>query len=433
MWADNSIIYHLYPLGFCEVPLRNDWSGEPVNRIAKVADWLPHIKSLGANTLLLGPIFESTAHGYDTADYFHIDHRLGTDTDFKDVAHQIHEQGFKLILDGVFNHVGRDFWAFKDVLEKRENSIYKNWFTLNFSLNNAYNDGLCYAAWEGCEDLITLNLGNMEVRTHIFSAIRFWVEDYEIDGLRLDVAYCLDLDFIRELREFCDSLKPDFWLMGETLHGNYRRWMNANMLDSVTNYECYKGLWSSCNTHNMFEISHSLDRQFAVEGAGLYSGYHLCNFVDNHDVTRIASKLKDMRHLPLLYTLLFTMPGIPMIYYGSEWGAIARKKEGDVALRCSFAMPYNNKLTDVIRKLAALHHKYIVLREGDYRKLELGNEFLSFERSLAEQKLTICLNIGTQPVESTVEGQKHWIPPVSAFVYENGQCVFAVENFTFKD
>lgn len=254
MRTDRSIIYHIYPLGFCAVEPRNGFASEPVNRISKISGWLPHIQSLGCDTLLLGPVWESSAHGYDTADFLRLDRRLGSNDDFRAVAEAVHAAGMNLVLDGVFNHVGRDFWAFRDVVEKRENSPYKDWFTVNFSLNNGFNDGLCYHAWEGCEDLVTLNLANPEVRRCLLDAVRFWIEAFGIDGLRLDVAYCLNMDFMRELRDLTAGLKPGFWLLGEVIKANYRRWLRPGLVDSVTNYECWKGLWSSCNTHNMFEI-----------------------------------------------------------------------------------------------------------------------------------------------------------------------------------
>ena len=230
MRTDRSIIYHIYPLGFCAVEPRNGFASEPVNRISKISGWLPHIQSLGCDTLLLGPVWESSAHGYDTADFLRLDRRLGSNDDFRAVAEAVHAAGMNLVLDGVFNHVGRDFWAFRDVVEKRENSPYKDWFTVNFSLNNGFNDGLCYHAWEGCEDLVTLNLANPEVRRCLLDAVRFWIEAFGIDGLRLDVAYCLNMDFMRELRDLTAGLKPGFWLLGEVIKANYRRWLRPGLV-----------------------------------------------------------------------------------------------------------------------------------------------------------------------------------------------------------
>ena len=426
MRTDRSIIYHIYPLGFCAVEPRNSFTTNPVNRISKIENWLPHIKSMGCDTLLLGPVWEASAHGYDTADFFHLDRRLGSNEDFKAVAKAVHATGMNLVLDGVFNHVGRDFWAFRDVIEKRENSPYKDWFTINFSLNNGFNDGLCYDAWEGCEDLVALNLSNAAVRRHLLDAVRFWIETFDIDGLRLDVAYCLNMDFMRELRDFTATLKPGFWLLGEVIKANYRRWLRPGLVDSVTNYECWKGMWSSCNTHNMFEIAHSLDRQFAEDGPGIYRSWRLYNFADNHDVSRLASKLKDSRHLPLVYTLLYTMPGIPSLYYGSEWGVPGRKNRGDGDLRRSLELLPDNALTNVLRRLSELRSRFPSLVDAPYHRSELGNEFLSFFRD----NLFIAVNIGAEPVELTAPFGRLTVVPFSAAVFEpNGNCLFSVENF----
>ena len=368
MWAYESVFYQIYPLGFCGAPFEND--GVLEHRILKVNDWIPHIEKLGANAIYFSPVFESDTHGYNTRDYSKIDTRLGTNEDFQSVCKNLHKAGIKVVLDGVFNHVGRGFWAFQDVLEKRWDSPYKDWFHISFDGNSNYNDGLWY---EG------------------------WVEEFDIDGLRLDVAYCLDHDFLRRLRSFCDGLKPDFFLVGETLHGDYNQWMNDSMLHSVTNYECYKGLYSSFNSMNMFEINHSLLRQFGPDNWTLYKGKHLLSFVDNHDVTRVASILSNENHLPLIYALAFGMPGIPCVYYGSEWGAKARKEEGDPALRACFEKPEWNDLTTFISKLAEAKKHSNALNYGDFRSVLLTNRQCIFERKTDSERVLVAINADDQP------------------------------------
>lgn len=390
MWAYESVFYQIYPLGFCGAPFEND--GVPMHRITKINDWIPHIKKLGANAIYFSPLFESDTHGYNTRDYTKIDTRLGDNADFKKICGNLHAEGIRVVLDGVFNHVGRGFWAFQDVLEKRWDSPYKDWFHINFDGNSNYNDGLWYEGWEGNYDLVKLNLRNEEVVQHIFSAIKGWVEEFDIDGLRLDVAYCLDKDFLRRLRSYCDSLKPDFFLVGETLHGDYNQWMNDSMLHSVTNYECYKGLYSSFNSMNMFEIVHSLLRQFGPENWTLYRGKHLLTFVDNHDVTRVASILTNEKHLPLIYGLAFGMPGIPCVYYGSEWGAKAQKSEGDPALRASFEAPEWNELTDTIAVLAKAKKESEALNYGSFRSVVLTNKQCIFERKSDNERVLVAIN-----------------------------------------
>lgn len=395
MWAYENVFYQIYPLGFCGAPFEND--GVLEHRILKVNDWIPHIEKLGANAIYFSPVFESDTHGYNTRDYSKIDTRLGTNEDFQSVCKNLHKAGIKVVLDGVFNHVGRGFWAFQDVLEKRWDSPYKDWFHISFDGNSNYNDGLWYEGWEGNYDLVKLNLRNEDVIQHIFSCIKGWVEEFDIDGLRLDVAYCLDHDFLRRLRSFCDGLKPDFFLVGETLHGDYNQWMNDSMLHSVTNYECYKGLYSSFNSMNMFEINRSLLRQFGPDNWTLYKGKHLLSFVDNHDVTRVASILSNENHLPLIYALAFGMPGIPCVYYGSEWGAKARKEEGDPALRACFEKPEWNDLTTFISKLAEAKKHSNALNYGDFRSVLLTNRQCIFERKTDSERVLVAINADDQP------------------------------------
>ncbi|MCR5623921.1 MAG: cyclomaltodextrinase, partial [Lachnospiraceae bacterium] len=331
MWAFESVFYQFYPLGMTGAPFEND--GVLEHRILKVKDWIPHLKKLGINAIYFSPLFESDTHGYNTRDYRKLDVRLGTNDDFKEVTKALHENGIKVVLDGVFNHVGRGFFGFQDVLTNRYESRYKDWFHISFEGNSNYNDGLWYEGWEGNYDLVKLNLRNEEVINYLLESVKYWIDEFEIDGLRLDVAYMVDRDFLKRLRSACDSWKDEFFLVGEILGGDYKTIMNDEMCHSATNYECYKGLHSSFNSLNLFEIIHSLKRQFGPENWTLYRGKHLLSFVDNHDVSRVASVLSNEKHLPLIYTLMFTMPGIPCVYYGSEWGIKGNKSDGDPALR----------------------------------------------------------------------------------------------------
>lgn len=391
MWAEESVFYQIYPLGFCGAPFEND--GVLNSRILKVNDWIPHIQELGANAIYFSPVFQSDTHGYNTRNYREIDCRLGTNEDFKNVCDNLHKAGIKVVLDGVFNHVGRGFFAFQDVLQNRENSKYKDWFArIAFDGNSSYNDGLWYEGWEGNYDLVKLNLRNEEVINHILESIQFWVDEFDIDGIRLDVAYCLDKDFLKRLRNFCNGLKPDFWLLGELLHGDYNQFVNDDMLHSCTNYECYKGMFSSFNSMNMFEICHSLNRQFGPENWTIYKGKHLFNFVDNHDVSRIASNLNNLKHLPLIYALEFGMPGIPCVYYGSEWGATAHKNEGDPALRACFNTPVDNELSKYISNLAKVHKDSKALCYGGFKNVVLTNHQCVFERACESERVLVAIN-----------------------------------------
>jgi len=416
MWAYNSVFYQIYPIGFCGAPREND--GITVNRIKKLGDWAEHIRKLGCDAVYLSPIFESDRHGYDTRDYRKIDCRLGTNEDFAAVCKILHKNDIRIVLDGVFNHVGRGFWAFRDVQEKKWDSPYKDWFLINFDGNSGYNDGFWYDGWEGHYELVKLNLRNPAVAQHIFDCIRGWVDEFDIDGLRLDVAYCLDHGFLYNLRKFCDSLKPDFFLIGELLHGDYNQFVNNDKLHSCTNYECYKGLYSSLNSMNLFEITHSLMRQFGPEQWTLYKGKHLLAFVDNHDVTRAASILTNPAHLPVLYGMLFGMPGIPCIYYGSEWGLQGKKSQGDAALRPAIGKPESNELTAFIARLAEAHKNSKALCYGSYRNVVLTNHQIIFERACDGERVLVAVNAGGETftahfdagcgmAEELISGQKH--------------------------
>ena len=343
------------------------------------------------------------------------------------------------MLDGVFNHVGRGFGPFLDVVRNRESSRYTNWFyRIDFGGNSNYNDGLWYEGWEGNFDLVKLNLQNEEVVNYLLESVKFWVDEFDIDGLRLDVAYSLDENFVRRLRSYTSELKSDFFLLGEMLHGDYNRLMNDSMLHSATNYECYKGLYSSFNSMNMFEINHSLLRQFGPENWTLYRGKHLLSFVDNHDVTRIASILSNERHLPLVYAMMFGMPGIPCVYYGSEWGEKADKSQGDPALRPCFDAPVWTELCDYISKLAEAKKHSEALNYGSFRSVLLTNKQCIFERKSDNERVLVAINAEDQDFEAhfdagcgtavdLITGEKHdfgggsVLPAYSAFFWKTEQ------------
>lgn len=434
MWFEQAVLYQIYPLGMCGAPKEN--GGIQEHRILRVLDWVEHIKKTGADTVLFNPVFDSDRHGYDTRDYFTIDPRLGTNEDFATVCKAIHEAGMRVMLDGVFNHVGRGFWAFRDVQEKKWDSPYKDWFHIDFGGNTDRNDGFWYENWEGHNELVKLNVWNPQVKDHHYEAIRHWVKEFDIDGLRLDVAYCLPPEYLKELRSFTQTVKPDFVLMGETLHGDYNRWMGQELCHSVTNYECYKGLWSSFNSMNLFEIGHSLARQFGPEPWTLYKGAHLLSFLDNHDVNRIASQLTDKNHLYPAYALMFGMPGTPAIYYGSEWGIQGeRSNNSDDGLRPALELPEWNQLTDWISKLAEAKKNSEALCYGSYRNVMLNNKQMIFERKTDNERVLVAINAENQPYVAhfdagcglawdLITGEKHdfgggsELPPYSAFFWK---------------
>ena len=231
-WYDNAVFYHIYPLGLCGCAHENDGQPTP-GAFQKLNDWAAHAADIGCTAIYIGPLFESGSHGYDTIDYRRVDRRLGTNEEFKEFVANCHARGQHVIVDGVFNHVGRDFFAFQDLKANRENARYKDWFCdVNFWGNNEYNDGFSYGNWGGFNLLVKLNQRNPEVQNYHFDTIRFWVDQFDIDGIRLDAADVLDFDFMRGLRRLANETKPEFWLMGEVIHGDYSRWANPEMLHS---------------------------------------------------------------------------------------------------------------------------------------------------------------------------------------------------------
>ena len=397
-WYNEAVFYHMYPLGMTGAPKENR-EEEVVHRLRDLFPWISHLEKLGITAIYIGPLFESTTHGYDTRDYKKVDRRLGDNDDFKEFVRLAHEKGIQVVVDGVFNHTGREFFAFQDIQKNREGSPYRNWYKgVNFGWNSPYNDGFGYEAWRNCFELVNLNLYEPAVRDYLFDVIHFWITEFDIDGIRLDCADCLTFDFMKELRWRTSQWKPDFWLMGEVIHGDYARWVNDEMLHSTTNYELHKGLYSGHNDHNYFEIAHTIRRQFDENG-GIYKGRTLYSFVDNHDVDRLMSKLNNKDHIREVYTLLYTLPGIPSIYYGSEWG-IEGRKQGccDDPLRPHLIleeMEKNNpppELTRHIAMLGKIRKENPVLAYGRYRELLLTNRQYAFARIREDEVMIVAAN-----------------------------------------
>ena len=390
-WYDNAVFYHIYPLGLCGCPHEN--TGESGSHFDILSEWAAHAARIGCTAIYIGPLFESGSHGYDTNDYRMVDRRLGTNEDFRDFVKNCHGMGMKVIVDGVFNHTGRGFWAFQDLKRNRENSRYRNWYCdVNFWGNNEYNDGFSYANWGGHNMLVKLNVWNGEVRDYLFDTVRFWVSEFDIDGIRLDAADVLDFGFMRDLRGVCDSIKSEFWLMGEVIHGDYSRWANQGMLHSVTNYELHKGLYSGHNDHNYFEIAHSIRRLNGIVGDKI----RLYTFVDNHDVSRIWSKLNNKAHLFNVMLLLYTVPGIPSLYYGSEFGIPGDKQRGsDWNLRPALSLSDFSEdmpLCRLIKALGRIKKQFPEVTWGEYKELHLTTRQYAFARILNGRGVICALN-----------------------------------------
>ena len=394
-WYEKTIFYHIYPLGLTGAPMENVY-GEPVHRLNGLRPWIDHIREIGCTGLYIGPLFESVGHGYETTDYRRVDSRLGTNEDLRELVRYCHEKGIRVILDAVFNHTGRDFFAFRDLREHKWDSRYQSWYcNVNFGGNNEYNDGFSYDNWGGYNLLAKLNLRNPEVVNYHLDTVRYWVSEFDIDGLRLDAADVLDFDFMRALRDVANTVKPEFWLMGEVIHGDYSRWANAQTLNSVTNYQLHKALYSAHNDHNYFEIAHTVKRHLDM---GMGSRVRLYSFVDNHDVERIYTKLRDKAHFLPVHVLLYTLPGIPSLYYGSEFGIEGRKERwSDASLRPCLDLAalksQPNACLEIISALGRVYNSESALWYGDYRELQLTTTKYAFGRG----DLIVTVNNAGEP------------------------------------
>lgn len=399
-WYERGVFYHMYPLGMTGAPKHND-ATDVTDRFEELNKWIPHIHSLGCNAIYIGPLFESTSHGYDTRDYKLVDKRLGNNDSFKEFVKQCHTSGIRVVVDGVFNHTGREFFAFKDIQEKKWDSAYKDWYKgVNFDWQSPLGDSFGYEAWQGHFELACLNLHNQDVRSYLMDVIRFWIHEFDIDGIRLDCANILDFDFMKEMRRETEQMKADFWLMGEVIHGDYSRWVNNETLHSVTNYELHKSIYSGFNDQNFFEIAHNVRRLEAV-------GRQLYTFVDNHDEDRIASKLKLKEHLLPVYMCLFTLPGIPSIYYGGEWGVEGKRTStSDDALRPAISPDQEKELhcelTDLLTKLGHIHDENEELHTGRYQELLLTNKQYAFARHGQDSVIISAVNNDTGDAELSI-------------------------------
>ena len=427
MWFENTVFYQIYPLTLTGAPERNE---DPENtallhkqagkhRILEIRKFIPHLKKLGVGAVYLNPVFESDSHGYDTRDYRLTDSRLGTNEDLRTLCGELHDAGIRVVFDGVFNHVGRGFFAFRDLKKNREASPYKDWFKVNFAGDSHFGDGFWYEGWEGHYELVKLNLDNPSVQNYLLESIDLWFREFDIDGIRLDVAYLLPLWFIDKVKQRIRSLKPDAFLLGEVLGDNARRFYDQGHVDAITDYPLYKALWSSLNSLNFFELAHTIKRTYGE----MYRGLQLFSFADNHDVERIASKLTDPKKLPLVYALLFTLPGIPCIYYGSEWGAEGKKERGsDASLRPAYEKPLPNALTKYITGLIALRNQIPELQRGSLKDLRLTNRAYAYVRELDGVSTAVAVNADDVPVTLDLPGfGTVEIPPCAAVYNRRGE------------
>lgn len=419
-------IYHLYPFGTLGAPhsqedFRSNGSADETvasGVLPRLADWIPHMHEIGATAVLLGPIFVSETHGYDTLDLYHIDPRLGSDDEFVELVETFHNAGLSVLVDAVLNHVGRGFFAFQDLIEHGKDSVYADWFhDIDFSTPGPMGEPFSYETWSGHASLIKLETKTPAVREYLFGAISRWIDEFKIDGMRLDAADVIDPGFWPHLRQHVDEhydphhalafSSGHFWMFGEMVHGDYRQVAFPGGLDSTTNFECYKGLYSSFNDKNFFEIGWSLKRQFGPEG--LYRSIPLVSFVDNHDVDRIASTIDDQRDLIPLHLFLFTIPGVPTLYYGSEIGIAGVKGIDDWPLRPGLAPDRFDSMSageadlfGAIKRFASLRQELPQLQSGSFRELAIEHEQYLFCREDTVGSVFLAVNAADEGATITV-------------------------------
>jgi cyclomaltodextrinase / maltogenic alpha-amylase / neopullulanase len=413
-WIRHALWWQVYPLGFTgaeKTALPDDAAAVP--RLRQVEAWLPHLLELGCNGLALGPVFASETHGYDTVDHFTVDRRLGTDDDLQHLLDACHSHGIRVLLDGVFNHVGRGFPRFRQLLDQGPDSPAAAWFHVN--PDPGAPDGFGYRDFEGHRGLVTLNHDDDEVADHVVRVMTHWC-DRGVDAWRLDAAYAVPPAFWRRVLPQVRDAHPDVWVVGEVIHGDYAGYVEASGIDSVTQYELWKAVWSSLNDRNLFELAHAMRRH-----AEMVRSFLPQTFVGNHDVTRIASRLTDPRHVPLALALLFTLPGIPTVYYGDELGLEGVKEDregGDDAVRPAFP-PAPGPDDDDDSGLRALHQRLIGVRRRHpwlvdaelHEPDQLTNDVLAFRLSAREQEIGVVLNVGDTPTEADLCGQVVRVDP----------------------
>jgi cyclomaltodextrinase len=385
-WAEHAIWWHVYPLGFTGAEQEALAPGEPVrHRLPRLADWLGYLVDLGCNGLLLGPVFESQTHGYDTVDYFRIDRRLGDESDFADLAIAARARGVRLVLDGVFNHVARSFSR-------------SDW------MRRAPDGG--YATFEGHDHLVALDHDNPEVTRYVADVMIRWL-DAGASGWRLDAAYTVDPGFWRKVLPLVRERHPDAWFLGEMIHGDYAQYATDAGLDSITQYELWKAIWSSLNDGNLFELAWALRRHNEF-----CDGEVPQTFVGNHDVTRLATRLTDERHLGHALAVLFTVAGIPSIYYGDEQAFRGLKEEragGDDEIRPAFPAGPGDLAADgwpvyrLHQRLIGFRRQHSWLVRARTETEHLTDTACMLRSTDGQRSVVTLLNVGDEPCRFPVD------------------------------
>ncbi len=387
-WVEHAIWWHIYPLGFVGAFPADQPPTPDEHRLSRVVEWLDHAVALGASGIALGPIFTSRTHGYDTTDHFRIDPRLGDDADFDRLVTEAHGRGLRILLDGVFNHVGTDFARYREAVDGGPEHPASAWFRRR---------GADFDTFEGHGELIALNHANPEVVSYTADVMRHWL-GRGADGWRLDAAYAVPDRFWAQVLPLVRRDFGDAWFVGEVIHGDYPATVTATGFDSLTQYELWKAIWSSLNDGNFHELDWALQRhnEFLQTFVPL-------TFIGNHDVTRIASQLENPAHLEHALVLLTTTGGTPSIYAGDESayrGVKEDRRGGDDAVRPEFSAPPSD-YTDIERShqyLIGLRRRHPWLHTATTSALMLTNTQYVYRSAAGSESLVVALNVDDAPL-----------------------------------
>ncbi|MEU4089434.1 alpha-amylase family glycosyl hydrolase [Streptomyces aureus] len=398
-WPDHAIWWHVHPLSFLGAEPDALPADAPVrHRLPVLVDWLDHLVGLGCNGLALGPVFAAETHGYDTTDPFRIDPRLGTESDLVDLVDRAASRGVRVLLDGVFNHVGRSFAPFADVARRGADSPYADWFVP---------EGDDFRTFEGHRHLVALNHASPAVADHVVEVLDHWL-DRGVAGWRLDAAYAVPRPFWRAVTDRVKERHPGAWFSGEVIHGDYAAYVVEGGLDTVTQYELWKAIWSSLNDRNPHELAWALKRHNTMVDT-----FAPQTFVGNHDVTRVASRLEEPRHLAHALAVLFTVGGVPSVYAGDERGREGVKEErigGDDAIRPAFPRspgdlgPEGLAVQRLHQTLVGVRRRHPWLVRAQTRIHTLGPSVLSYSLAAPDggSTLAVALNFGASPATAGI-------------------------------
>lgn len=393
-WVEHAIWWQVYPLGFVGAYPADPAPAADEHRLRRIVDWLDYAVELGASGLALGPVFESQTHGYDTTDHLRIDPRLGDDGDFDHLVAEAHQRGLRILLDGVFNHVGTDFGRYRDAVDGGDRS----WFRTR---------GDEFATFEGHGGLIALDHRNPEVVDYTVDVMCHWL-DRGADGWRLDAAYAVPDSFWAQVLPRVRDKHPDAWFVGEVIHGDYQARVHDSGFDSVTQYELWKAIWSSINDTNFHELDWALTRhnEFLESFAPL-------TFIGNHDVTRIASQLTDPEHVEHALVILLTTGGTPSIYAGDEVAYRGVKEErfgGDDAVRPEFGSPFDGvgehgyQVFRAHQHLVGLRRRHPWLFTARTTALSVTNSSYVYITRNGDDALVVALNVDDEPLPLALAG-----------------------------